>query len=250
VSSRITVSRSLITAMQAVSDAVAVHPWYVHADLPRDKLRRVLSKLRERYPDLERDRWHASRRREKGEASHVLVVYWPEPTHTGWFVLMSSKADDSGEKWQDTRERGSRLRIRAGWWELVRHTPAKLHPEQVEKLGKKLWERTGRENLRWSSSSGKPRWTWRMSDERYSELESEIKQASGRGKVPWLMEFPEKSKRWPGFAGIRTQHKKLGNLLFRQWLKNQRGDPPVWPRLPYATRRAKSKTAAEIELPP
>ena len=212
--SRVTVSRSLITAMQAVQDAVSVHPYAVSADLPRAALRRVLGKLRARLPDLERDRWHASRRRAAGLPSHVLVIYWPKPGQTGWFVLLSS-ADDpaAGERWQDVRQRKTRLRIRAGWWELVRHT---------------------------APGAKAPRWTWRMAAERRAALIEQFDEATAKGWRDWLTRVAQQSRRWPGFAGIRADHAAIGKHLTRRWMRTQRGEAPEWPRLPYVTRRART----------
>jgi len=245
-SSRITVSRSLITAMQAVIDAVPVHPWYVHADLPPDKLRRVFAKLRERYPDLERDRWHAARRRENGLTSHVLVVYWPPKSEqTGWFVLMASQPDDSGEQWRDARDRHNRLCIRAGWWELTKHTPPKLPTPKEDTNRPDFTPKPPQRPQLWSQTDGKPRWTWRMSKERRAKIEGEIKNAVAKGWTDWLAKFIAGARFWPGFAGIRQNHAAIGKFLTDRWRRVRADDPPEWKRLPYVTRRRKARTNLE-----
>lgn len=218
---RIVVTRSLIEAMQAVQDAVADHPFYVHADLPVSKLRVVLRKLRQRLPDLERDRFHAHRRRVAGQPSHRLIVYWPRQRgHTGFFVLLASTdtPNEADEKWRDARDRHQRLVVRSGWWELVRHT------------------RPG---------NTRPSWTWRMHADQKARLMDAIRQASGRRWTRWLSRLALSARHWPGFAGIRRDHREIGRYFAERWKRSNAGPPPLWGFLPYVTKKNRTGKARE-----
>ena len=217
---RVRVTTSVIEAMQAVQDAVRHHPWAVAADLDRRPLRRVIEKLRERLPDLDRNRHYAVRRRRAGEASHVLVAYWPPVRgHTGFFVLLSSDPDDgSREPYRDVRERDGRLVLRSGWWELVRYT---------------------------ASGAAAPRWTWTMSAAREQRLIRQIDKAVAqrdRESDKWLADLGVAASRWPGFHGVRQAHRRLGRRLEERWRRVRKSGekPPAWRRLPYARKRARA----------
>ena len=214
--SRVRVTTSVVEAMQAVQDGVRLHPFVITADLDRHKLARTLEKLRARLPDLERDYNFAARRRKAGKASHLLIGYWPPAKHTGFFVLLSSAAQDgSGEAYRDVRERKTRLTIRADWWELVRYTDRGV---------------------------AVPRWTWQMHPDREARLRASITRAARKRHDRYLAELGVTASRWPGFHGVRKAHKRLGKHLAAEWKRARRADEPapVWRTLPYTRRRARA----------
>jgi len=211
---RIFFTRSVTDALLEIQQAVRDHPYYAHADLPRKKLLNVLKKLRERLPDLEKNRQHAYKRRLRGLPSHRLIIYFPRKHgHTGFFVLMASTNEPNvaNEKWQDARERHQRLTIRSGWWELVRHT------------------RAGMKN---------PAWTWRLHPAKKKELLEKIRQAGGRQWIRYLEAVRQSARHWPGFAGIRKDHSEIG----KQWRASYPSKtPPEWPRIPYVSMHRRKK---------
>jgi hypothetical protein len=209
--SRIVVTQSPLIAMQAIADAARYHPMWVGAEpLQTRVLLRVMAKLRDRYPDLERDRHHALRLRRAGRASHYLVILRPRRGHSGGFWLLTSAPDDA-ERWQDLRERDGRLTLR--WWELVRHT------------------RRGQAS---------PAWTWRMRPDVRAEKLRQLDEAIAKRWDGWIADFCRSSMHWPGFAGIRGDHKLIMQHIRARWLRVRRDPCPELPFLPYVRRRSRT----------
>lgn len=215
---RVVTTRSLITALQAAADAARLHPWYVIADkLPPPTTAAVAGKFRARWPDLDGSKDAAYRRRLAELPDRRMVVYCPaDPAQTG-FVLVMSTGDTSTEdreSWQNVLGASTRLSVR-GWWEMVRHA------------------RRG---------SPAPAWTWRMLPERRRAISAEVRTAVGKHWDAWVAQFIDGSRRWPGFAGIRADHRAIGRELLGHWARTHREPSPAWPRLPYVTRKARRKT--------
>lgn len=194
-------------AMQRVADAVLVGlPYFVQGQLPLAKVPGLIVKLTERYPVLARDRHFTFRERRGGKPVQKLITYEHADQGLAWFWLFSS-AQDTHERWQMAKT------DRPVFWkyELVRQTKAGV---------------------------AHPVWTWRFSREAYHAtrdgLIERIRKHQDRELLAWI----EGSKKWPGFAGIRTQHVALGQLLAAEWRRTQRGAEPVptWPRLRYVRR--------------
>lgn len=211
---QVIVSRRIVSALYAVIDAVKTYPYHVHATLPTKKLDAVVNKFKERYPDLSRDRKYAWRQRKAGLSTHKLIVFKPdtEKDINGFFVLMASSKDDSGENWLDARERKERIVVYG--YELVRHT---------------------------RKGNNKPAWTWRISSERYKKHVEQLVDAIAKKKDVWIVKWIASTLTWPGFAGVRAQHKALKKIFYGKWNRLRKNMPPTWPRLPYVTRKATSK---------
>lgn len=207
---QVIVTSRIKRAMIAVVDSVETYPYHVCADVPVKKLDAVVQKFIARYHDLSRDRKHAWRLRKSGQPSHKLIVFRPDTERDiqGFFVLLSSQPDASGEKWLDARERKSRIVVYD--YELVRHTRA---------------------------GQNKPSWTWRITADHYKHLHEQMRDAIDKRKDDWLLKWLRSTTHWPGFAGVRAQHYALKKSFYGRWNRTRKGAPPEFPRLPYVTRR-------------
>lgn len=209
---QVIVTSRIKRALFAVLDAVPTYPYHVHGTVPVRKLDAIVDKFRARYPDLSRDRYYACRQRKIGQPSHKLIVFRPEGDRDiqGFFVLLSSSPDASGERWQDARERKSRIVVYG--YELVRHT------------------RVG---------SDAPAWTWRIEAGHFRHLHQQMQDAIDKRKDDWLKSWLHSTTKWPGFAGVRQQHAALKKAFYGRWRRVRRSSEiaPDFPRLPYVTRR-------------
>lgn len=212
---QVIVVNKIKAALFSVLDSIETYPYCVFSDVPVKKLESIKEKFLKRYPDLLRSRNYAWKLRKKNLPSHRLVIFKPDGENDieGFFVLMSSMPDNSGEKWQDARERNSRVVVYG--YELVRHTrPGKASPA----------------------------WSWRISAAQYRHYVELLKDAVAKRKDQWLEQFIQGTRRWPGFALVRQQHRELGRVYYWHWKRTRKGDPVVpWPRLTYVTRRAASR---------
>ncbi len=209
---QVIVTSRIKRALFAVLDAVPTYPYHVHGTVPVRKIDAIVEKLKARYSDLSRDRYYACRQRKIGQPSHKLIVFRPEGGRDiqGFFVLLSSLPDDSGERWQDARERKSRIVVYG--YELVRHTRA---------------------------GDDAPAWTWRISADLYKHLLEQMIDAVDKRKDDWLKSWLHSTTKWSGFAGVRQQHAALRKAFYGRWRRTRRSSEmaPVFPRLPYVTRR-------------
>ena len=204
------------SALVAAADAVRVHPHAICVQEPRERIHNMLTKFVLRYPELLRNKDYAYRHRRAGGVTHKLIIYHPPGEKTRSIVILMASAPDEHEKWQDVRERKSRLK--AYDYELVR----------VTKEGQK-----------------NPSWTWRIVGTKYDATADAIKIAIKFGNDAALKAIIEGTKRWAGFHEVRNQHYKLGVFMRKEWEKkseNKGADPPPWPRLPYVTRRNAART--------
>ena len=211
---RITSTRSPAVAMQAIADAARHHQYYVQAaPLKDDALDRIVEKMTARYPDLLLNKYAAYRRRKAGKPVHYLVILRPGPRSSGGFWLLATEPDPA-EKWQLVTDRHNRLTLY--WWQLVRHTRA---------------------------GQATPAWTWRMKPDIKESLEAKITEAVTKNLDTWLERFIWRSRRWPGFAGIRQDHAELMRFIEDRWIQ-VRGSSMPWklPWLPYLPRIQHKKT--------
>lgn len=200
-------------ALFSILSSIETYPYCVFADIPVKKLDSIKEKFLKRYSDLSRSRDFAWKLRKRNLPSHKLVIFKPdgEKDIEGFFVLMTSLPDES-ERWLDARERHSRVVVYG--YELVRHT------------------RPGK---------AKPAWSWRIEAKQFNHYVELLKDAVAKRKDEWLERFIEGTRRWPGFALVRKQHRELGRIYFWTWKRTRKGDPVVpWPRLTYVTRRSAS----------
>lgn len=200
---------SVRSAFLAILDAVRIHPFAVVIEADLDKLKNPVTKFVIRYPELLRDKFFAYRLRKSGEASHKLVIYRPKKDGGRAFLVLLSSHPDSHEKWIDVRERKSRLIVFD--YELVR----------VTKEGQSA-----------------PVWTWRIAGVKYDAIREAIKIAVDNKYDDKLAIITDGTRKWPGFHEVRNQHYELGEFLRERWKRTRTGDPPIWPRLPYVTRRS------------
>jgi len=202
------------SALVAAADAVRVHPHAICVQEPRERIHNMLTKFVLRYPELLRNKDYAYRHRKGGGITHKLIIYHPPGEKTRSIVILMASAPDEHEKWQDVRERKTRLK--AYDYELVR----------VTKEGQK-----------------NPSWTWRIVGTKYDATADAIKIAIKFGNEKALKDIIEGTKRWAGFHEVRNQHYKLGVFMRKEWEKSgNKAEPPAWPRLPYVTRRNAART--------
>lgn len=210
---------SVRTALIAVTDAVRTHPFCVSVEASYEVLKTPITKILIRYPDLLRDKFFAYRQRKAGHASYRLVICRAKKDRHESFIVLMSSARDELEKWQDVRERKERLMLYD--YELFRLT----------KLGQK-----------------EPSWSWRISGTKFEALQHAYRLAIDRHADDKLQALIESTKKWPGFSGVRTQHRELGQIVADRWKRSRKGEPPAWPRLSYVTRRNAPKRSERIKV--
>jgi hypothetical protein len=209
--SQIVVCTSPAAFLQRVADAFRFGHHYVAGTVPAAKWPAIAEKFRRRYPTLTRDRKHLSRERRAGRPAVRLLVLEPKGAAAGLieFVLVASTSvDGDGEAWRIA----THDRLRVWTYECVRQT---------------------------RKGSDKPTWTWRIVPEKYDALRQEIRERIRKKQHGALHEIAESSRKWPGFAPIRKQHRALGYLLLGEWNRaGNKGKPPpvVWPRIGYVRR--------------
>ena len=197
--------------LQRVSDALRYGlTWYVRGTAPEAKWAGIEAKFRARYPTLGRDRKFLARERKAGRPAVRLFVLQPKGRAAGLveFVLVAAApVPGDGETWRDA----TRDRLRVWSYEAVRQT------------------RPG---------ASEPAWTWRLQKARYDALRSEIIERVRKRQDDALSALAASTRRWPGFAPIRKQHRALGLLLAGEWRRSRAAGeaPPEWPRLGYVRR--------------
>lgn len=207
--------------MQAIADAVRHHRWFVQGEpLDPETVDRVAEKMTKRYPDLLISKDAAYRRRLDGKPVYYMVILRPSKrTSSGGFWLFTSLPEDPSEKWQKVTDRHNRPRIY--WWELVRHPRA---------------------------GKASPAWTWRMQPDVKERLEQQITEAVAKHWDEWLGRFVAQSRHWPGFAGVRQDHRELMLLIKRRWQRVRSGLLP-WPlpKLLYVRRISHKDTTTKTK---
>jgi len=201
-------------ALMAAADAVRLHPYAICVQEQRERIKNMLTRFLIRYPELLRNKQFAYRHRRAGGITHKLIIYHPHGEKTRSIVILMASAPDEHERWQDVRERKTRLK--AYDYELVR----------VTKEGQK-----------------NPSWTWCIVGTKYDATADAIKIAIKFGNEAALKAIIEGTRKWAGFHEVRNQHYKLGLMMRKEWEKSgSKADPPAWPRLPYVTRRNAART--------
>lgn len=206
--------RSRTAAMLLMQQlAVSGHVHHVSGTITRDKLRRYLEKLS--VFGIYRDAPGRAYDRKKGTASVHLVVVELDPDTAYWCLLSTAGrgglADPSAPnfgKVKDSRLRGQHLTFLG--YEL-------LHQEKrIEKVAGSTW-------------------TWRLTAQRYAELEAAVVQVARERRTGALAELVERQSSMPLFSGVRGQVLKLNALAAKLSVKFKHGELPL-PRLPYMTK--------------
>jgi len=188
--------------MQRIADLVrSGHSMYVQGVIPIEKAGFLAAKFESRY-QVERSRLEASRARKRGEHSARLLFWLPDDSgQVHWILLYcAGSVIDESEKWRHAISD----RINITGYELVRLTKAGVdHPV----------------------------WTWRYTSTRYDELREAVVQAIRRKRDDELRQLIYTLWRSPGFSGIRSQVKKIGEVIRSEW-KRTRAANETMPEIP------------------
>ncbi len=203
--------------MQRIADLVRYgHIRYVSGVVPVEKAEPLQSKF-ERFYDVHLDRFQAARKRKEGYATARLLMLYTEGYDTLQWILLQTAGQPliegyaDLEAWRDPRERTQRITLTG--YELVRIVK--------------------------NTSTG-PVWTWRYTREREADLRDDLIQTIRRKADRELAQKIETVWRSPGFAGVRVQVKKMGELIRSEW-KRSRGKealPEIPTRIGYVRRVA------------
>lgn len=209
--------------MQRIADNVrSGHFFYVQGECSIHKLDSLYKKFAKFY-NCHYDKLKASRYRKKGFASARFFAYVPENSDKAHWLLARTKGDFEVpevaklEKWRDALKD----RINLTGYELVRIT--KEHEP-------------------------KPVWTWRYTKTRESEIRDAIVSAIRHKQELSLNQLINTVWRSPGFAGVRDQVKKMGNLIKEEW-KRSRSATEKMPEIPKVIgyiRRIKNEGRGEF----
>lgn len=188
---------------QRLSDQVRTgHSRYVSGSIPIERATSLSMKFQARF-QTDIDKYAASRRRKSGQATSRLLMYLPaaDADELFWILLQCPSAEpDSSERWRDALAD----RIVFTGYELVRLTkPQEKHPT----------------------------WTWRYTKEREAELRDEIIRCIRSRQDRALEHLIHTIYRTPGFAGARTQVKKMADLIRKEW-KTRRKSSDIMPAIP------------------
>lgn len=206
---QVIVCKSPTSAMQRITDATSAgFLWLVNGTVPAAKWQGVEAKFSARYPELDRDRFFVHRQRKAGQPVHRLVVFRPESDERVTFYLLAT-APDELETWLDATNK----RTRPALWSYA--------AARLTKPGEP-----------------KPVWSWRIQAPEYIKLRDALIDRVRSHRDADLLAWIESTKKWPGFAAIRKQHKALGLLLAAEWRRSRAAGEPVpeWPRLRYVQR--------------
>ena len=207
---RIGVFNAPRAAMLSILDGLDTHTWHCCGDLSYDKIDGLIEKFKVKYPDLLKDADHAYRLRRKGIASHRLVVFKPKSKQIqGFFVLQSSLKDES-EQWKDALNRRERITV-----------------YDYECLRLQAPQRPNDKSLAWA---------WKIKEDVFEMRAEQIIKDFRMGKM-WVEGLIKDTKKWPGFARVRQQHKILGKYVTATWVRLKSEPAPEWPRLNYVSRR-------------
>ena len=194
--------------MQRIADVVRTgHHWHVSGVVPMGKVGSLYDKFSRLY-NVDISKLEASRKRKVGYASaRLFLLHQEDAQDLRWILLKTDgravvDGTEKLEHWQYALDADQRVTVTG--YELVRIT--KAHAQR-------------------------PVWTWRYTKEREAALRNGlvliIRQKSDQG----LRELIHTLWRSPGFAGIRMQVKKLGDLIRSEW-KRSRGKGEVMPEIP------------------
>lgn len=193
--------------------AASGHVYYLSGLIPRKKLSSYLRKLCQF--GIYRDAPGRAYDRKQGVASvHLVIVeidadtaFWCLQSTGGKRGLSDPSAPRLGEV-KDTRLRGQHLTFLG--YEL-------LHQEKrIEKV---------------SGST----WTWRVTPQRFAELEAAVVQCARERSSIALSELVERQSSMPLFSGVRGQVIKLNALAAKLSVKFKHGELQL-PQLPYMTK--------------
>jgi hypothetical protein len=188
--------------MQRIADLVRNgHNLYVQGVIPIEKAGFLAAKFEQRF-QVERNKLEASRARKRGEHSARLLFWLPEESEQVHWILLYCPGSviDESEKWRNALSD----RIHLTGYELVRLT---------------------------KSGADHPVWTWRYTRTRYEELREAVVQSIRRRRDDELRQLIYTLWRSPGFAGIRTQVKKIGAVIRSEW-RRTRGKGEQMPEIP------------------
>lgn len=200
--------------MQRIADLVRTdHVNYASGEIPLRKLDSLYKKFAKFY-NCHFGKLEASRYRKKGYASARFLAYLPEDSDKAHWILLVSYGDfefaELGklEKWRDALKD----RINLTGYELVRIT---------------------------KPTEPKPVWTWRYIKSREQELRDAIVSAIRHRQELALSQLINTVWRSPGFAGVRDQVKKMGNLIKEEWKRSRTATeqmPEIPQRIGYVQR--------------
>ncbi len=206
--------RTRTAAMQLMQQfAASGHVHYLCGTITREKLRRFLAKLA--LFDIYRDAPGRAYDRKRGKASvHLVVValdaqtaFWCLLSTPGRRGLADPAASDLG-KVRDTRLRGEHLPFLG--YELLRQE------KRIEGVAGSTW-------------------TWRLTRQRYDELEAHAVQVARERDLNALETLVVRQSAMPLFSGVRGQVLKLNALARKLASKFGRGEVAL-PQLPYMVR--------------
>jgi hypothetical protein len=188
--------------MQRVSDAVkagAAH--YIQGSTKLEKVPFLVQKFASRYPTNLVSRTDLAARK-RGETVQRWIGYVNDSGMVNWclFVWPGTDFDPRSDAWQDPKTQ----RLRHSGYELVR----------ITKPGAKL-----------------PVLTWRYQKDQFERLHDEIVQIIRLRQDARLEQIIYSLHRSPGFAGVRTQVKKLWDIIRAEW-KRTRSKSEVMPEIP------------------
>ncbi|HQV21882.1 MAG TPA: hypothetical protein PLJ88_02185 [Agitococcus sp.] len=206
--------------MQRISDAVASGSTrYIQGVIPVEKAGFFASKIYSRY-DCQTSGVQALRKRKAGFATAKLYFWHPKrgDLNLHWILLVSDGKFAEGvggdEKWRDPKV--DKQRIAVTNYQLVRVV---------------------------TEYDTKPRWTWRYTRASYDGFRLAIVNSIRVKNDEQLRQLIHSLWRSAGFAGVREQVKKIGELIREEW-KRSRGSKEGMPELPKAhgyVRRLKDK---------
>lgn len=188
--------------MQRVSDAVkAGAAYYIQGSTRLDKVPFLVQKFAARYPTNLTSRTDLAARK-RGETVQRWIGYLDDSGMVNWclFCWPGKDFDPRSDSWQDPKTQ----RVRHTGYELVR----------ITKPGAKA-----------------PVLTWRYQRDQFERLHDEIVQIIRLRQDARLEQIIYTLHRSPGFAGIRSQVKKLWDIIRAEW-KRTRSKSEVMPEIP------------------
>lgn len=198
--------------MQRIQDYVrhGYRHWTLGKVSP-EKATRLVRKFVDYYR-VDRDRNARHRARLRGEGSAYLLLYAAPGEDRITFILLVSAGAHPAHKLEKLKEAfDERSRVTLTGYELVRLT---------------------------KPGNSQPVLTWRMTRQNYASWRDRIRKTVRSGSDAAVRQMINTLVRSPGFAGIRQQVKKLGQLLRAEWKRRRRkpSRPPAIPRIYYLQR--------------
>lgn len=214
--------------MQRIADLVrSGHTRYVHGEVPIERVQALHDKFARLY-DINLSHLQASRMRKAGFATARLLFLFQEgQDRLDWILLTTPGPFVTGaekfERWKNALDRDRDQRVQVTGYVLKRITK----PEEP-----------------------KPVWTWAYTAERERELREAIIGAIRRKSDMELERLIYTIWRSPGFAGIRQQVKKFGQLIRAEWRRSRKESeqlPGIPERIGYVQRlKDKGKPLSEL----